>query len=231
MIKVILFDIDNTLLNFDDFVKESMKKGFDKFGIGVYEEWMFSVFSKINTELWFSIEKGDINLTELEKVRWNNIFDELGISAEGEEFERYFRESLFESAIHEKGAIELLEYLHGKYTLCIASNGPYKQQINRLKISGMLPYFSDCFISEEIGSSKPSEDFFNKCIKRLNLKTEHKIQPCEIMIIGDSISSDIAGGIQFGMQTCFYNPHNKAVPPGIKIDYIVSSLNEIKNIL
>ncbi len=231
MIKVVMFDIDNTLLSFDEYVKESMKSGFEKFKIGTYEDGMFSVFNQINTGLWQLIEKGDLDFEELQKKRWNMIFECLGISADGVVFEKYFRECLFESAIPVNGAMELVKYLHGKYILCVASNGPYLQQVNRLKISGMLPFFSDLFISEEIGSSKPSEKFFNTCLNRLNSKTEQKIQPCEIMIIGDSLSSDMSGGIQFGMQTCFYNPDKKSIPCGMKLNYNVSTLREIESIL
>ena len=231
MLKVILFDVDNTLLSFDEYVKESMKSGFEKFGIGPYADEMFPVFNKINTSLWQLLEKRELDFDELQKIRWNLIFERLGISADGVAFEKYFRECLFKSAIPEKGAMELLQYLHGKYILCVASNGPYHQQVNRLKISGMLPYFSDLFISEEIGSAKPSEAFFHTCINRLNAKADQKIQPCEMMIIGDSLSSDMSGGIQFGMQTCFYNPAKKSVPDGMKLNYQVSSLIEIANIL
>lgn len=188
-------------------------------------------YKEINNNLWQLIEKGELDFEELQKKRWNMIFEYLGISADGVAFEKYFRECLFESAIPENGAMELVKYLHSKYILCVASNDPYMQQVNRLKISGMLPYFSDLFISEEIGSSKPSEKFFNTCINRLNSKTEQKIQPYEIMMIGDSLSSDMLGGIQFGMQTCFYNPNKKNIPCGMKLNYSVSSLKEIENIL
>ena len=231
MLKVVLFDIDNTLLSFDEYVKESMKSGFEKFGLGAYEDGMFDVFNRINCGLWQLIEKGELSLSELEKKRWNMIFECLGISGDGVAFENYFRGCLFESAIPEKGATELLEYLQSRYTLCVASNGPYMQQVNRLKVGGMLHYFSELFISEEIGFSKPSVKFFDVCISRLNSKSTEKIHPSEIIVIGDSLSSDIAGGIQCGMQTCFYNPHKTAVPCETKPDYIVSSLDEIKNIL
>ena len=231
MLKVILFDIDNTLLSFDKYVKESMKNGFEKFEIGIYEDEMFDVFNKINTYLWQEIEKGNIDFKELQKKRWKMIFECLGITADGESFEKYFRQCLFESAIPVDGAMELLQYLKGKYILCVASNGPYPQQVNRLKLSGMLPYFYDLFISEEIGSSKPSESFFKTCIERLNLKLEQEIQPSEIMIIGDSLSADMAGGIRFGLQTCFYNPSQKSIPCEMKLNYHVASLIDIKNIL
>ena len=229
MIKVILFDIDNTILSFDEYVKQSMKNGFEAFKIGTYEDEMFSVFNQINTILWQSIEKGEMTLEELQKVRWNMIFERLGISADGVAFEKYFREYLFESAIPIDGAMDVLQYLHGRYTLCAASNGPYAQQINRLKISGMLPYFTDLFISEEIGYSKPAEAFFSACIERLRAKMT--IRPCEMMIIGDSLTSDMSGGIQFGMKTCFYNPKKKEIPCDMTLDYQVSALKEIKSIL
>ncbi|MBQ8784361.1 MAG: YjjG family noncanonical pyrimidine nucleotidase [Clostridia bacterium] len=231
MLKVILFDIDNTLLSFDEYVKESMKIGFEKFGIGKYEDYMFSVFTNINSSLWRSIENGELSFEELQKIRWNKIFEHLGISADGVAFEKYFQECLCESAIPINGASELLESLSGKYTLGVASNGPYFQQVNRLRICGMLHYFSHLFISEEIGSSKPSSEFFNTCIDRLNSKADKIIKPCEIMIIGDSLSSDMAGGIRCGMKTCFYNPHSKPVPRELKLNYTVTSLKEIANIL
>lgn len=231
MLRVILFDIDNTLLSFDGYVKMIMKTGFEKFHIGTYEEEMFSVFTHINNGLWNSIEKGEISFEELQQKRWNMIFEALGVSADGVAFEKYFREELFDNAIPEEGAMELLEYIHGKYTLCIVSNGPYIQQKNRLRISGMLPYFSDLFISEELGASKPSEKFFDICMERLNAKEKQKILPQEVMVIGDSLSSDMAGGINCGMQTCFYNPKNKPVPKNMKIDHSVASLNDIKSII
>lgn len=231
MLKVILFDIDNTLLSFDEYVKESMKNGFEKFGIGIYKDEMFDIFTEVNTGLWHALEKGEISFEELKKKRWNMIFERLGLVADGENFEKYFRECLFESAIPIDGAIELLNYLRDKYTLCVASNGPYLQQRNRLKLCGMLPYFSDFFISEEVGSQKPSVSFFKTCIERLNSKSKEEILPCEIMIIGDSLTSDMTGGIQIGIQTCFYNPDKKPIPSEMNLNYHVTSLKEIKSIL
>ena len=88
MLKVILFDVDNTLLSFDEYVKESMKSGFEKFAIGAYEEEMFSVFNQVNAGLWQKIEKGETDFAQLQKNRWNMIFKRLGITADGEAFEK-----------------------------------------------------------------------------------------------------------------------------------------------
>ena len=231
MPKVILLDIDDTLLSFQAYVREGMKSGFEAFGIGPYEEEMLSVFHQVNARLWHELEEGTLSFEELKKIRWNLVFEALGIQADGVKFEEYFRDRLFDSAIPEDGAMELLAYLKGKYVLCAASNGPYLQQKNRLKTGGMLSYFSHLFISEEIGFSKPSREFFEICLQRLNQGEGKAMAPEEVMIIGDSLSSDISGGKNYGMQTIFYNKKNQAIPREIQPDFIVKNLKEIQSIL
>lgn len=231
MIKAILFDIDNTLLSFDEYVKSAMKSGFEEFGLCKYEDYMFGEFTKTNSELWHSLEKGELSFEELKKIRWNLIFEKMGISADGVAFEKYFRGYLFDSAILIENAQAVLHNLFGKYILCVASNGPFAQQKHRLKISGLLQYFSHLFISEEIGFSKPSKSFFDVCLQRLNSNSDSKIQPEEIMIVGDSLTSDMAGGIQSGLKTCFYNPDSKPIPQEMKINHNIKSLLELTDIL
>lgn len=231
MIKAVFLDIDNTLLSFEEYVKESMKTGFERFGLPPYEEGMFPVFERINNELWRQIEQGTLTLRQLQQIRWNHIFQALGIEGDGIAFEQYFRDCLFESAILEPGAMELLDHLKGRYMLCAASNGPYEQQVNRLRVGGMLPYFSHLFISEKIGVSKPAATFFDACFRELNRDGEETIRPSEVMMIGDSLTSDIAGGIAAGMKTCFYNRKFSIVPEGMAPDYVVNSLEDISNIL
>ena len=231
MIKVVLIDIDNTLLSFTGYVKEAMKEGFSFFGLKPYTEAMFPVFKSINDSLWEQIEQGTLTFEELEKCRWNLIFKELGIDFDGMTFEEYFREKLYYSAIPEDGAEDLLKYLSRKYTLCAASNGPYEQQINRLKIGKMDKYFAFCFISSRIGAQKPSRQFFDHCFSVLR-ETEHPdLEPEEMMIIGDSISSDISGGHDYGMHTCLYQKSETPERGDHGAEYVVESLAEIKNIL
>ena len=229
MIKVVLFDIDNTLLDFDQYVKDAMKNGFEKFALGKYDNDTFAVFTKVNSELWHDLEKGKLSFEQLKKVRWNLVFDALGIDFDGEYFEEYFREFLFDSAIAEEGAMHLLQYLKGKYLLGVASNGPYAQQINRLKRANMLSFFEHCFISEEIGHSKPSKEFFDVCMSRINKDLQQEILPCQVLSVGDSLSSDIAGGKVAGMKTCFFNPKNK--PCHEQIDFVITKLSQLEEIL
>lgn len=227
MIKAIFIDIDNTLLDFDAFVKSAMRDGFRKFGLGEYREDMFPVFLRINTEIWREIEQGRLSFEEMQQIRWNRIFDALGISFDGVRFEHYFREYLFDCAIPVAGAMELLNHLKGRYILCAASNGPYEQQLNRLRWGGMLDCFSHVFVSEQVGASKPSPKFFTHCLNVLNAQGDTQICPDEILMIGDSLSSDMAGAVGMGMKTCYFDKNRSEKNGGLSIDHVVYTLDEI----
>ena len=232
MTKVVFIDIDNTLLSFSEYVKDAMRNGFREFGLKEYQEEMFPIFHRENDILWCQIEKGELTLQELEKIRWNNIFKALDIEFDGVVFEAYFRKYLFSSAIPENGALELLSYLRERgYILCAASNGPYEQQLNRLRIGGMYDYFTHFFISEQVGAQKPSQVFFEYCFKELRANGMPELMPEETMIIGDSLTSDMAGGINYGMKTCLYSKKKHRKEEIEKIDYVVTDLQAITNIL
>ena len=224
--KLILIDIDNTLLDFDAYIRQTMEEGFAHFGLRPYEPWMYDVFHRENNKLWRQIEEGTLTFPELEKIRWNKVFAALDITFDGTVFEKYFRTALHESAIPVEGAKELLETLHSRYTLAAASNGPYEQQLHRLEIGGMKPYFDHFFISERAGAAKPAPAFFDYAFRALNQDRTDPILPQETLIIGDSLTSDIAGGLQYGMKTCYYRrPGAPAAPAGV--DYTVTALSQI----
>ena len=229
MLKAVFIDIDNTLLSFDGYVRQTMRDGFRKFGICEYSEDMFVTFTAINNGLWRRIEEGTLTFEGLMKIRWNTIFNSLGISFDGEAFEKYFRSCIYDSAIPMENAYTLLEYLKGKYILCAASNGPYEQQVHRLEVGKMKDYFDYFFISEDIGYQKPSGLFFDECFRRLNTGRSEIITPPETLIIGDSLSSDMRGGIDYGMKTCFYNFASIPLPEDMRPDFCVTTLKEIRS--
>ncbi len=230
MIKAVFIDIDDTLLSFQEYTRQAMREGFPKFGIGTYTEDMFPLFHRYNGDLWRALERGELTYERLLKIRWNYIFEHLGLHGDGEAFEDYFKGELFHNAIVIPGAMELLEYLRGKVLICAASNGPNGQQQNRLKISGMMPYFDALFISEEMGCSKPSTAYFDECFRRLRALTGEEIRPDEVLMLGDSMTSDI-GGAAYGLKTCLYRPEYGGEPLDPKPDYIITDLLEMKEIL
>lgn len=216
--KVICLDIDNTLLSFNEYVKQTMKTGFAEFGLKAYEPYMYELFTEENNKLWRQIEDGTLTFQELEKIRWNKVFEAIGISFDGVVFEKYFREALHESAIPEEGAYELLEYLSQKYIVCAASNGPYEQQIHRLEIANMRKYFDYIFVSEQVGASKPATAFFEYAFREINQDREEPIAPEECLMVGDSLTSDVEGGRRYGMKTCLYRKGAGAsVPKGVRV--------------
>ncbi len=231
MIKVVFMDIDDTIFDFCAFAKKAMKDGFEKYGLPPYSNEMFSVFYRINNSLWRSIEREELTFQELNRLRWNMIFRELDITFDGEVFEDYFCRELYKSVIFEPHALELIRYLDGKYILCAASNGPYDQQIDRLKAGGIDSYFLYAFISSAIGARKPDEAFFDYCFERLRKDGYEDLTPGETVIIGDSVTSDIAGGRNYGMSTCLYTRGQRCGPECDKADFIVADLADIMKIL
>lgn len=233
MIKAVLIDVDNTLLDFDKYVKYAMSTGFEKFGFKQYEDWMYDEFCLINNAFWRAFEKGEIAYEEIMQGRWNKVFEKLGIVGDGIEFEKFFKDTLFYNAILIDGAIETLEYLSKKYIVCTATNGPHLQQLNRLKISGIEKYITHNFISEEMGVAKPDKAFFSLALERINQKQREndksELTFDNLIMIGDSLSSDMAGAKNSGIKTCFFDRNNKNNP--FDYDYKITKLTQVKDIL
>lgn len=229
--KAVLIDIDNTLLDFDAYVKSTLKNGFEHFGIGPYEDWMYDAFHEENDKLWKALERQEITFDYIKQNRFNAVFKRLGKSFDGPTFEKYFREGIYECAIPVQGARELLQYLHGKTLVCSASNGPYEQQLHRLEICGFSEFIDYNFISEGLGFSKPTVEFFDAALDMIARDANQRIMPQECLMIGDSLTSDIAGGINCGMTTCFFDKKGCGLPEGLAKektpDFVVKNLMDI----
>lgn len=223
-IKAVLLDIDNTVLDFHECAKAAMLSAAEEKGI-VFPENYFETFLNINNALWHRIEQGELTREELFLIRWPTIFKALGVDADGIEFEKLFRQNLLYAAEPVDGAKEMLEYLSGRYPVYAATNSMYDQQVTRLEKAGFLKYFSGMFVSEKIGAQKPSQAFYEHCIKSLELK------PDEIMMIGDSLTADIGGAKQAGIKTCWFNFEGEPREKGGFADCIIDTLDEIKKIL
>lgn len=225
MIKTVLADIDNTLLDFDKCAEYAIKCAFNEWKLQ-YNKRVSEVFFRINNELWNEIEKGTIDRVGLYRVRWLRIFAELGIDVDGQRFELDFVKNLAKSYQTVDGAEELLQYLSKKYTLYAASNGPHAEQLSRLANAGLDGYFKDVFTSERIGYQKPLKEFFYGCFELMN-----GALPSETIIIGDSVNADIMGGKACGLVTCFFNYRHIMHEKNVPADYEVQTLEDIKSFL
>ncbi len=225
MIKVVFIDIDNTLLDFNKSSAQAIEKSFIEHNLP-YSDHVFNTFIKTNVGLWQRIERGEFTREQLHQERWNMILKQLQLKYDGVKIEQSFLGYLYECAIPVPNALDLVKYLAKKYYLCTASNAPHDQQINRLTVSGIKPYVKQIFTSESLGADKPSKTFFDRCFERLD-----GAEPKECLIIGDSLTADIAGGKNYGLQTIWYNHNLEPLPQDKIYDYTVNSLMEITKIL
>lgn len=225
MKKIILLDLDNTLIDFNECARHSIIAAFKEMSLP-YTDKVFETFICENVKIWKRLEKGEITKAELRANRWNIILEKLGIEFDGTVIEELFEQGVANGAYAVEGAYDLLDYLYPEYNLYIVSNGFRFVQENRLKIGDFRKYFKDIFLSEDIGIQKPAKEFFDYCFKKLGNPPKESV-----MLIGDSLSADITGGINYGIDTIWFNKNGDTSPESIKPTYTVNSLNDIKNIL
>lgn len=215
----ILLDVDDTLLDFQRSQNESIKNAFKLQNIEITDE-ILNKYSELNVQLWKDYEKNIITTKEIFDTRFQKLSDMFNLGVDGIEIEKQFRLYLNESAHLIDGTLEFLNKIKKDYTLIIVTNGKKETQKSRLKISGLDKIFDYIFISEEVGYKKPEIEFFEYVEKNVLGFDKSKA-----IIIGDSLTSDIQGGINFSIDTCFYNYHK------IKIEgnftYSISKLEEI----
>ena len=124
------------------------------------------------------------------------------------------------------GAFDLCRELSQNHELYIITNGFHQIQTGRFRPSAIAPFFRNVFISEDIGAEKPSEIFFDYVKKHIpNFCAD------TTLVVGDSLSSDILGGINAGLDVCWYNPNNKKASTELNIQYTVSKLPDILRII
>lgn len=225
MIKYIFFDCDDTLLDFHKAEERAIRRTLEKMDVPV-TDGVVERYSAINGSLWEQLERGEITRPELLIRRFQLLYGELRVKRSPEETQDYYENFLAQGHFFMEGAQELLNTLYGKYKLYMVSNGTAIVQAGRLKSAGIAPYFEEIFISETIGMNKPEKAFFDHCFSHIP-----GFSPTEAMIVGDSLSSDIRGGNNAGILTCWMNPRKKPRRQGIHVDYEIRSLSEIPGIL
>lgn len=223
--KIVLLDLDNTLIDFNECARHSIINSFKKHGF-TYTDDVFKTFITENVKIWKRLERGEITKADLRADRWNIILGKLGIDYDGTIIEEEFENGVAQGAYAVEGAYELLDYLYPKYELYIVSNGFRFVQESRLKIGDFRKYFKDIFLSEDIGVQKPAKEFFDYCFKKLEMPPKE-----DVILIGDSLSADIIGGLNYGIDCIWFNKNGDELSENIKPTYIVNKLKDIEKIL
>ena len=221
----ILLDVDGTLLDFNACEAQAFKRGFELCGYHWSEE-VYHNYHEINRMVWEIHERGEMTREEILVLRFKMLFERYGIQGDPAEFEAIYRSFLADGAFLETGAIELLEKLRESTAqVYIVTNGVLETQVKRLKMSGIENYADGVFISEAIGWQKPKKEYFDYCFERIPGFCKEKA-----IIVGDSLSADIQGGINAGIATCWYNPEGK-VSQNVKPDFEARTLDEVWQLL
>lgn len=223
MIKAVLIDIDDTIFDFEKCSKNSFLKTLEKFNIKFKEE-DFSYFNKVNDILWTKQKLGEINIKEVFIKRDYLMGKYFNIDIEKGLFNDLFVKFLYDEIEMVDGIEDLLLYLSDKYKIFTASNGIYKMQENRLKKSNLDKYFDKIFVSDKIGYEKPDKRFFQKIMDITKYSND------DLIMIGDSIKSDIIGAKNSKIKSIYFNKENKKISDK-NFTYQVKNLSEIKKIL
>ena len=222
----ILWDVDGTLLDFLYSQSYAIKKCFQTVGKEITEE-QIQRYSQINDEFWKRYERGEVTKAQLLAGRFLQLFKEYDIrDIELEPFQREYQEALGSVFSFMDDSLTICKALHGYVRQYVVTNGVVSTQRSKLKLSGLMENMDGVFISEEVGVPKPEKGFFDYCLERVEEKDRSKI-----LIVGDSLTSDIRGGSQAGIVTCWYRPDGEVNTSPYIPDYEISDLHMIYDIL
>ena len=222
---IALFDADNTLLDFSRAERNSISLCLASRGLP-HDQDTITRYSAINDSHWKRLERGETTRDRLKVERFADLFGTLDYDGDPVSMARDYESNLGRQTHLLDGALPMIQSLYGKCRLFIVTNGLATVQKSRFGGCALAPYFEQCFISEEMGCAKPEKRFFD-----LVAASIPQFNSAEAIVIGDSLSSDILGGINAGLDTCWFNPREKVAPPDIKITHIVHSLSEIEAII
>ena len=227
MITTVLWDVDGTLLDFKAAESAAVKSLFREFGLGECTDEMVGRYSVINVGWWERLECGELTKPQVLVGRFEQFFTEMGIDpAVAAPFNDQYQLRLGDTIVYRDDSLDIVRSLRGKVRQYVVSNGTVIAQNKKLSLSGLGALMDGIFLSEELGVEKPNLGFFDQVFARIP-----PVRPEEVLIVGDSLTSDIRGGLNAGIRTCWYDPEQKPVPKGWVIDHVISDLHEALPIL
>ena len=225
MIEFLFLDLDDTILDFHKAEKIAICKTFRQFGIEPTEE-VLARYHQINKECWHRLELGQWVREQVLVRRFELLFAEHNIVCDGTPVARAYERNLSVGHYFLPGAEEAVDALSRKYRLFLASNGTASVQQGRMTSANLYRFFEKVFVSQELGANKPAKEFFERATAQIP-----GYDPARAMMVGDSLTSDILGGINAGMKTCWINPNDAPLNPKICPDYEIGSITQLEELL
>lgn len=227
MIKIILWDIDATLLDFLKSENMALKKAFAHFGLGECTDSTVAEYSAINQSYWNRLETGELTKEQVLVGRFEEFLNIKGFcDVDSNEFCEFYELSLPDCVEFMGNAESVIKTLSKTYKQYAVTNGAKAVQEKKLAVSGIEKILNGVYISDDVGFAKPSKEFFDVVLKNIP-----SVNTDEIMIVGDSLTSDIKGGNNMGFKTCWFNPHNLPLSNGYSVDYQIDNIDSIFDVL
>src|SRR5215216_940497 len=219
------FDADGTLFDYNRAEATALKNAFHLLTLPFEDDYL-GVYRGINSKLWRALEQQEITPAVLRFRRFELLLESLRLRGSPDQMSTAYIEQLGICAELIDGAYEILNTLHGTFRFAIVTNGLQAVQRSRLAHSGIRDFITELIISEEVGAAKPQAAFFDAAFER----TGHP-DNSDVLIIGDSLTSDIKGGVDYGLDTCWYNPTAEPRPDSLPNTYEIRHLCELPEIL
>ncbi|MEN8221961.1 MAG: YjjG family noncanonical pyrimidine nucleotidase [Acidobacteriota bacterium] len=224
--RYLLFDLDGTIFDYDRAEAHALEETFTQFNL-VFKKDHLTLYRDINKQIWADYENGIISQNDLSLERFGRLSSSLKIDFDASFFSSVYLKNLSKGRYLIPGAVELLELLFSReFKLYLITNGLKDVQRERLSGSPVTPFFKDIFISEEMGAAKPDRKIFDESFNRMGSP-----EKSEVLIIGDSLSSDIAGGFSYGIDTCWINPEKLLNNSNYFPTFVLESVNGLREIL
>jgi YjjG family noncanonical pyrimidine nucleotidase len=217
----LLFDADGTLFDYDRAERTALEQALAQIGVS-FDPGHLATYRQINQALWQRVEKGELTPGVVKVRRFELLLEAIQVKHSPAAFSASYLECLANCSELVEDAEVVLGALHSKYRIAILTNGLTVVQRGRLARSVIRHHISDIIISEEIGAAKPAKAFFDTAFARLGHPAKS-----EVLMIGDSWSSDIRGAVQYGIDACWYNPGRKPRPADYQITREIASLREL----
>ena len=227
MYKFLLWDIDGTVLDFLAAEACAVRALFKKYNLGVCSDDMLKQYSAINVKYWNILERNEMTKPQILVERFREFFGLNGIDVSiAERFNEEYQVALGDYIVFVDKAKEILFSQKGKYILAAVTNGTRVAQEKKLRVSGLDKIFDGIFISECVGTEKPNKEYFDYVFEKLGITDKS-----QVLLIGDSLTSDMKGGATAGVDTCWFNPEHKPNTLGIPVTYEIDDLAEIERIV
>ena len=223
MIEFLLLDLDDTILDFHKAERIAIAKTLREFGVEPTEE-VLCRYHVINKSCWERLETGEWTRDQVLVRRFELLFAEYSLDCDGARVAKSYEKNLSVGHYFLPGAEEAVKRLHEKYRLFLVSNGTACVQHGRLTSAGLYPWFEKVFVSQEVGYNKPAKEYFDRVFAAIPGFDRERA-----LIVGDSLTSDILGGIRAGIRTCWVNPEHKM--GDIKADFEIEAISQLEPLL